>query len=268
MWIIAIILVVILAIGVPIGINETYKANCGYITVWNATDVLSYYGSLLGAIATAGALAMTIAFTRKQIQRDSYLKSETDKWEKIEIAVGSILNEINPMVTLKQVMDSGLADPAKAMNSFQKYQISCRTATDLLIACVNSADYAKIGEITSRIADIADKLFHVSQKEVEQYGKQQQLKQREITLELLSMEKQFPGSLPAEEIIKYQETIKNTDDICFEGITSAIQQLNGEIIQIYETDFRGLLQIKEATFESINEQVQKNADAILSLRRK
>lgn len=267
-WLFAIILVVILAIGIPVGINEAYKADCGYITIWGAEDVLAYYGALLGATATAGALVLTIFFTRKQILRESYLKSETDKWAKTENVIGNILNEINPMPALMQVMDTGFTDPHKAINSLQKYQICCRMTTDQLMACVNTADYVKIEELIKHIADISDKLFQVSQKEVDQYNKQQQLKQREITLKLLSMEKQNPGSLPAEEIAKYQETIKNTDEICFEDIEDAVQQLNEEFVRIYETDFRVLLQLKGATFESINVQTRISADAILSLWRK
>ena len=31
---------VFLIVGIPIIINECYKANCGYITVWDGSDVL------------------------------------------------------------------------------------------------------------------------------------------------------------------------------------------------------------------------------------
>ena len=140
--------------------------------------MLSYYGAILGSIVTIVGLAITIQFTRKQIERESFLKSENEKWAKTEMVVSDILNEINPMSTLKQVMDTGFTDPQNARLSLQKYQISCRTAADQLIACVNTVDYKNIKELVDYIADVADKLFQVSQKEIDQYSKQLELKRR------------------------------------------------------------------------------------------
>lgn len=70
--IIAVITVIILIVGVPVIINECYKADNGYITVWDGSDVLGDYGSILGTIIAMVTLAITIVFTKKQIQRDSY----------------------------------------------------------------------------------------------------------------------------------------------------------------------------------------------------
>ena len=42
---VAVFLTLILVAGVPFAINECYKAEDGYITKWDAADVLSYYGS-------------------------------------------------------------------------------------------------------------------------------------------------------------------------------------------------------------------------------
>lgn len=46
--IIGLLAVIIFVIVVPIVINECYKANSGYMTIWGAADVLSYYGTILG----------------------------------------------------------------------------------------------------------------------------------------------------------------------------------------------------------------------------
>jgi uncharacterized membrane protein len=41
-WVISgLIAVIIFVVGVPIIISECYKANSGYITMWDAADVLS-----------------------------------------------------------------------------------------------------------------------------------------------------------------------------------------------------------------------------------
>ena len=55
----------LITIGVPILINELYKINSGYITEWRASDVLSYYGSILGAIGTIALGIVAIYQTKK-----------------------------------------------------------------------------------------------------------------------------------------------------------------------------------------------------------
>ncbi len=68
-YIAVIIFFVVLIIGVPICINEIYKINFGYITMWGPSDVLSYYGAVLGGLITVITLSITIFFTQKQIKR-------------------------------------------------------------------------------------------------------------------------------------------------------------------------------------------------------
>ena len=269
-WVFGIVaLFLVLVIGVPLGINACYQCDTVIITTqWGAEAVLSYYGAILSSIVTIAGLAITIQFTRKQIERESYLKSENEKWAKTEAVISDILNEINPMPALKAVMDTGFADPSKAIFLLQKFQFTCRTTVDQLSAYLNTADYPKVKELIDHIADVTDKLFQMSQKEIDQYSKQRDLQRREIALKLLSMEERYPGSLSAGEITEHQVTIQTTNDIRFEDIENAIQQLNEEIVRIYEVDFRGLLQLKGATFEIISVQGLKNADSILSLRRK
>ena len=57
-WVWAICSAVI--IYIPFLINELYKADTGYITMWGASDVLNFYGSLLSFAGTVvlGALAL------------------------------------------------------------------------------------------------------------------------------------------------------------------------------------------------------------------
>lgn len=63
----------IVTIVIPLAINESYKHGVVYVTKWDAADVLSYYGAIIGAAATIGALVITIRFTQRQISRDAYL---------------------------------------------------------------------------------------------------------------------------------------------------------------------------------------------------
>lgn len=65
-YITTIIFVCIIVIGVPLIINESYKAGKGYITMWNASHLISYFGSILGAFATIIAIILTVIHSNKE----------------------------------------------------------------------------------------------------------------------------------------------------------------------------------------------------------
>ncbi|PKM61617.1 MAG: hypothetical protein CVU99_02335 [Firmicutes bacterium HGW-Firmicutes-4] len=57
----------------PIIINELYKPSIyrvSYLTLWDAADLLQYYGTLLGAVATIIAVVWTIDFSKKSADRN------------------------------------------------------------------------------------------------------------------------------------------------------------------------------------------------------
>lgn len=60
---------VFLVFGVPIIINELYKKNSGYLTLWGAADVLSFYGAILSGLIAVGSLIATIYFTKKDTEK-------------------------------------------------------------------------------------------------------------------------------------------------------------------------------------------------------
>lgn len=93
---VAVVIAIILIFGIPILINECYKHG-GYITMWEAADVLSYYGAILGASIAVGTFAITILFTQKQIQRESYLKARKETWSKIDEIFTATLKAISPI---------------------------------------------------------------------------------------------------------------------------------------------------------------------------
>lgn len=73
---ILIILVVIailtfIMIGVPVIINELYKTNIGYLTLWGADDILSFYGTILGAMGGILGVFLTVRYSIKQYQEDA-----------------------------------------------------------------------------------------------------------------------------------------------------------------------------------------------------
>lgn len=52
-WVLLAVIVLGIIIGGPIIINEFYRNNSGYMTIWGAADVLTYYGAIIAASGAA-----------------------------------------------------------------------------------------------------------------------------------------------------------------------------------------------------------------------
>lgn len=255
---------VFLVVGIPIIINECYKANCGYITVWDGSDVLGYYGTILGSVIAVISIIVTIAFTKKQIQRDSFLKNENEKWDRLKSIFLQTLSDINPTRILKDVMDNGFTDPTKAITLLQRYQLDCKIANDLLNAHLNMNDYPKFKELIDSIATTAEVFVDISQREIDQYSDFRLVQHKDTALEMLSIEKERPGSFSKENIAFNKDILEKTQTISHESINRQITQLNTEFIQAYEEKYRALLQLTGSTFETIAIETQRQADSMLS----
>lgn len=263
-----VLIVIFFMVGVPIIINEAYKTNSGYLTLWNAADVLSYYGTIVGAIATIISLAITISFTQKQIHRDSYLKREYEKWSRIESVFSGAINNINPMRPIIETMDNGLSNPNIATGTFQKYQLSCRIATDQLNAVLNTADFPKVKKLVEEINKASESFFQICQEEVAAYSKLRDFLSRDTAMQAIEMEMKYPGSFSPENLSNCRRILSETCEFRIEDIQNTISQVNGKMTSAYETAYRSLLQLKGITFETINLNIQKEADGILRLWRK
>lgn len=259
-----ILVAIFLIVGIPVIINECYKVNCGYITVWDGSDVLGYYGTILGSVIAVISIIVTIAFTKKQIQRDSFLKNENEKWNKLKAIFLQILNNINPTRVLKDVMDNGFTDPTKAINLLQRYQMDCKMANDLLNAHLNMRDYPKFKKLIDGIATAAEEFVDISQKEIDQYSDFRILQHKDTALEMLQIEKEHPGSFSKEHIALNKEILEKIKTINHKNINQQITQLNAELIQASEEKYRALLQLTGATFETITLETQRQADSMLS----
>lgn len=264
----AIIVIIILLFGIPILINECYKTNCGYITVWDGADVLGYYGAILSSIIAVATLGITIIFTKKQIQRDSFIKTETEKWSKIEVIFANVLDDINPIRVMKDTMDNGITDPGKAMNVLQKYQLTCEMAGDQLKVCVSSNDYAHVKPLVDSIVSAAKQFVATSQKQIDEYSNLLSIKRREIAEKAIKLQKQYPGSFSQTDMVEYNEVLGKTKDVKFDDIKNALCQFTKETVAINNIVYKPLLKSKNKVFEEINADIQRKADEILRLRRK
>ena len=263
--VLAVLIILFFIVGIPIVINECYKANCGYSTAWDASAMLGYYGVILGAIITVVTLVATITFTKKQIQRESFLKAESEKWSKLKSIFLEILSNINPMVTLKEVMDNGFIDPTKAIHILQRYQMNCKTSTDLLNAYLNMNDYPKVRHLIDGIAEMAEEFVDISSGEIEQYSDFRILQNKDSAYQMVEIEKARPGSFSKENLATNQEVIEKLKTISSEKVNSQIAHFNSEFIRVYETKYRELLRDIGSTFEKLESASMQEADQLLNI---
>lgn len=63
--------------AIPMIINELYKLDIGYSTLWNAADVLSYYSQILGGMISIIGIIITLLFGKKELEKElSYYASQ------------------------------------------------------------------------------------------------------------------------------------------------------------------------------------------------
>ena len=228
--------------------------------------MLGYYGTILGSVIAVISIIVTIVFTKKQIQRDSFLKYEDEKRDRLRAIFLQILDTINPMRVLKDVMDNGFTDPTKAIHLLQRYQLDCKMANDLLNVHMNMGDYPKFKELIDGIATTAEYFVDVSQKEIDQYSDLRIWQHKDAAHEMLRIEKEHPGTFPKDHIVLNEEVVERIKTISYENINLRITQLNTEFVQAYEEKYRTLLQLAGSTFETIAIEIQQKADRMLYFR--
>lgn len=69
-WILIAVIALALIVGVPIIINECYKTNSGYMTMWGAADALAYYGAIIASVGAAVGIYVSIKYSHKQYRED------------------------------------------------------------------------------------------------------------------------------------------------------------------------------------------------------
>lgn len=259
-----IVIAAILIFGIPVLINECYKHG-GYITMWGAADVLSYYGAILGASIAIGTLVVTILFTRKQIQRESYLNDRKAHWLKIETLFTATLKEINPIPPMKEAIERGRTDPSEAVTTFQRYQMSCQTAVDEMLSYLSGTDYARVKQLVDQIITASNQCTQVAEEEISVYSKMRDFRTRINAQQTIDMENKYPGSVPVDQVSFCRELLEGIDGLSTEALFRELGDINEKLIAAYKNFYRPLLALKRTLFEQIDNEVQKEADSILHL---
>lgn len=257
---------IILIVGVPVAINEAYKANTGYLTLWTAADVLSYYGTILGAAATIGALIATILFTKRQIQRQSYIDLQEKKWDKIDALVSDALETIHPSRMNEILANAIWKDKGEVISDLHLYIHRLHLAQDSLIGNISSEDYNEIKAVVDGILNAAQQYSDIALELINLHSKFLQLRMRENAQTSLRIMQANPNTYDAKLADEYLQLIQEYGDLSNESINNEINKVQSKITELHHNGYINLLAQKRQTFSVITERRNQQANKILNLR--
>lgn len=104
-------------VGIPLIINESYKLNCGYRTLWKAEDVLSYYAELLSSCITIGSIIATVYYAKKDTEKQiKASQSQTNP----------------PFFVVKEIKDDGLINSSHSISPCRKKYVISKTGQKMI----------------------------------------------------------------------------------------------------------------------------------------
>lgn len=253
-----------LTIGVPIVINECYKAG-GYITLWQAEDVLSYYGTLLGATVSVAVLAATILFTRKQIRHDQFVNRQSQKWKSVDAIIIQAIEAVQPLQVAQMVYaDMGYEHAGETINKLQRHIMNMKKSLDMLNCHLDSTEGKRLGVLVQQILLCMEEVESLAQQMVQQLSCIQKNKLHENYKELLRLAVQSPGTVDDNTIQNYQNYIKTNPYTSPDKITEEIGNIGLKLVGVYNSTYQSLLNKKREVFFEIEKENAEKADKILN----
>lgn len=226
-----IVIGIILGIVGPIVINQLYthgKIYGGYVTLWDAADLLQYYGTLLGASATIIAVTWTIKFTRESAEEDRKMsKNNSFRDHGIKLCF-----ELIEIVSYKNIIDIINKHKIDEFSSAKKYNEAIVNEISNLDRCIlerfikfytfhpflsdiKKAEIVNAEDGCYKILDELKKIFTISFEEetLEETSKRVDKKFNKVNYEFKKLnENNFKlYDLIQEVIFKYDYSLKNED---------------------------------------------------------
>lgn len=253
-----------LTIGIPIIINECYKAG-GYITLWQAEDVLSYYGTILGATVSVAVLAATILFTRKQIRHDQFVNRQTQKWKSVDAIIIQAIEAVQPLQVAQMVYaDMGYEHAGETINKLQRHIMNMKKSLDMLNCHLDSTEGKRLSVLVQQILLCMEEVESLAQQMVQQLSCIQKNKLHENYKELLRLAVQSPGTVDDNTIQNYQDYLKANPYTSPDKITEEIGNIGLKLVGVYNSTYQSLLSKKREVFFEIERENAETADRILN----
>lgn len=234
--------VLLFVVAVPVAINESYKIG-GYITLWNAADVLGYYGTILGAVVSIGVLAVTIYYNRHQLTAESKQQAEIRKWQMIEQSTNEALDAIHPY-NLKNITSECLEQSdARLYGNIGMYQVNATKAVDKFRLITDSEECVLIRNLSSEIQRVAQQCINL---------------QKEYTKHIESGIQERIGTKYMQEHGDSAEMKQLYNLGILQNSIERAKELTSHIEKVYKEDYCPLISQKAETFSEIYRRIAEN----------
>lgn len=258
------LLMIILIIGIPIFINESYKIG-GYITKWGAADVLSYYGTVLGSLISVAVLAATIQFTRKQIQYDQFVKDLSEKWNNIDSIIVNAIEAVQPLQVSQMVYaDVGYEHAGETINKLQCHIMEMKMSLDMLNCHLAPTEGERLNSLIEQILQCMDSVELLANQMIQQLSCLQKNKLHESYKELLRLASQSPDMTDENTLQSYRSGLRENPYTPPDQITQEIGSIGVKLVNLYNTTYRALLSKKREVFSIIEKENTERAATILN----
>ena len=257
-----IIVVMLAVLSIPIMINAIYYMVLNKVEPFKAGEILSFIGTFASSSVTLVVAILTINFTKKQIARQAFLEREKEKWNKVENFVAEVLVKMNPLKLLLLSVSNDIKDNSKAMEAISEYSLSCKIACDNLATYVNrDEDYPKIKVLVDNIIANGDTFSKTADRFHQEFQNMLRVISKENALSLLHVGGQ--DSLSAEDILRYQDIVRQADGISADGIIQNVGCIKKELGVLYQNEYRKMLALKGETFFVIMNDIEKRGNELL-----
>ncbi len=155
--------VVILVIGVPLIINWCYSCNNPIIyTKWDASDVLSYYGSVLGALVAAATFAIGVGITVSQISHQQNIQLAQKTWQEVEEVIDNCLDEIHPSNLRYAFIDMlSEKDAYKLLSETVSYRVAVNKSVDRIKRSINRVNDQQLEKLIDDFVIVCNNLLEI-----------------------------------------------------------------------------------------------------------
>ena len=209
--------------------------------MWEAADILNFYGTLLGSIVSVGILAITIWYNRKQIVSEKTFQIEQEKWLGIEKLVDQALDDIHPAKINKAIVE---ATENRRMDLFYVklylYQTTAQDSVDKLLLLSVGKENSDFTKLVNGVDDTMQKLNQI----VSRYNSFLfNMWKNNMILEAAKEGNAIPELTWTLEMQYASDFVEQSNDI------------SNQLAEIHKNSYQPLLSLKRNVFDQIKQQL-------------
>lgn len=203
---------------VPVVINELYKSNRGYITLWGAEDVLAYYGAILQAVFSMVALYITILYTRKQIKYEHIENIENEKIRNSELEFSNFVEILYPLklFKIKLLYGDKEEDCDKILEELLLYQVELKLICNKMKCLISLEQYSYMMEFLNDLLEFAGILIEYANSLYAHYDKLRRNNREEAINDLYKEIEMICEKLQTLSNCDYQKILTVKNEVYFQ----------------------------------------------------